>query len=151
MSSLLPRWPVVRWPRAGWLWSPGLLPETLLLLPSVCWLRPIGSRPLKLLQTSGTDSSCLFPQLLLQSEDTAFRNFQETCPPVSLSEWTHTHCQSSTCRQMGQPQPIKPQPEVGGMCGVTNLNQICSAWEEKGNQRKITRTWTFLRFCFLPY
>lgn len=136
MSGLLPGQPAVRQPHAGWPWALACS-----LRPSCCSPLCVGFIPWQ--QASQLESSSLFLQLLLKSEDTFFRNFQETCPPVSLSEWAYTHSRSSTCRQVGQPQPIKPQPELSGRPGVTNLNQICSAWKEKG---QVTRTWPFLSF-----
>lgn len=103
--GVLPRKPAVRWPT---------LAEP--LTPSHCfpvsWFHDMTAAGPVLSSCCqdfrGTESSCLFLQLLLKSEDTFLRNLQQTCPQVLLSESaTYPSC-SPTCKWMGTLTPPSP-------------------------------------------
>lgn len=100
--------------------SPAALP---CVLASSC-----GRKPLNLLQTSEEQKAVVYYCSSCSKVETPFSEISRTLVYQSPSQSEpYTPCWSSTCRQVGHLHPVKSQPEVGGRCELTNINQICSA------------------------
>lgn len=100
--GLPPGWPAVWQPHAGWPWGPGHLSVTAAgpALSTCCQ------------HFRGTESSCLFLQLLLINEDTSLRNFQKICPQILLSESATHPFMITHLRARGCPPPNQAQARV---------------------------------------